>query len=190
MTHDVDKTGPVSRRTIGEGRWLRLVDRGGWEHVERVNVSGVVAVVALTDDGSILLLEQYRHAIAKWVVELPAGLAGDGAGGAGEDLCGAARRELLEETGYAAREWHLLTAGPTSAGMSTEVITFFLARGARRIGAGGGDGSEQIRVFEVPLERVAAFIAEREALGAVTDPKVYTGLYFAGRAGGKGASVP
>ncbi|MEW6744701.1 MAG: NUDIX hydrolase [Planctomycetota bacterium] len=190
MMHDAANTGPASRRTIGEGRWLRLVERDGWEYVERLKTTGVVAVVALTEGGNLLVIEQYRPVIAKWVVELPAGLAGDGERVASEDLCGAAQRELLEETGYAAREWTFLTAGPASAGMSTEVITFFLARGARRVGPGGGDGSEQIRVFEVPLERVASLIAEREALGAITDPKVYTGLYFVGRGGGKHASAP
>ncbi|HUV39721.1 MAG TPA: NUDIX hydrolase, partial [Planctomycetota bacterium] len=81
---------------ICEGQHLRLVDQGGWEHVERIGVSGIVALVAVTASDEIVLVEQYRPALDRRVIELPAGLVGDRPGEEHEDLETAARRELLE----------------------------------------------------------------------------------------------
>ena len=95
-------------RTLAEGRWLRLVDDAGWEHVERVNGHGVVVILAVTEEGELLLVEQYRPAVKSRVIEVPAGLTGDVAGREDEDADAAARRELLEETGYEAQEMEAL----------------------------------------------------------------------------------
>src|SRR5215217_1288754 len=93
---------PQPPTTIAEGKRVRLVRRGDWEFVTRKKSSGIVAIVAVTDDYKLVLVEQYRPPVAKSVIELPAGLAGDEAGHEQEDLLTAARRELLEETGYEA----------------------------------------------------------------------------------------
>ena len=87
------------------------------------------------------------------------------AGQEAEDLADAARRELLEETGYEADGMTKLGAGAASAGMSDEVITLFLATGLKKTGAGAGDGSEQITVHEVPVADVPAFLAQGPARG-------------------------
>ena len=94
----------------------------------------------------------------------------------------AARRELLEETGYEARLMRALTCGPPSAGMSSEIVTFLLATGLSRTGRGGGDPTEEIEVHAVPLAEVPAWLEQRSDNGALVDPKVYAGLYFAERA--------
>ena len=60
--------------TIAETKHLRLVERDGWSYVERVNASGVVCIVACTDEGKIVLVEQYRPPVGRNVIELPAGL--------------------------------------------------------------------------------------------------------------------
>jgi ADP-ribose pyrophosphatase len=169
----------ADRRVLVEGRYLRFVVVDGWEFVERNKSSGVVVVVAVTPEDHLLLVEQYRPALARRVVELPAGIAGDVAGHEAEDLATAARRELLEETGYEAESLVPLGApGPASSGVSSEVITFFRARGLRRVGAGGGDGTEQIELHSVPLGSAAAWLMERARSGRLVDPKVYAGLYF------------
>jgi ADP-ribose pyrophosphatase len=161
--------------TLAEGKHLRLVRAGGWEYVERPNASGIVALAAVTDDDRIILIEQFRPPVGRRVIELPAGLAGDI--DAGEALTKAARRELLEETGYAARRLRQVTVGPPSAGQSTEVITMYLATGLKKVEASGGDGSEDIQVHEVEVTQAAAWL-KRRARGRYIDPKVYTGLYF------------
>jgi ADP-ribose pyrophosphatase len=163
---------------IAEGRHLRLMQRGGWEYVDRRRVSGIVAIVALTESGRLLLVEQYRHAVNHRCIELPAGLAGDGPDHPDEPLVAAAQRELLEETGYEARDFELLTEGPPSAGLTTELISFYRARGLRKVAPGGGDESEAITVHEAPLAEIDGWLAGRAAAGLLIDPKVYTGLYF------------
>jgi ADP-ribose pyrophosphatase len=111
------------------------------------------------------------------VIELPAGLAGDVPEDADEPLEAAARRELVEETGYEATNLERLFEGPLSAGMTTEVVTFFRATGLTKTGAGGGDGSESITVHEVPLAEADRWLAGQAAAGKLVDPKVYVGLY-------------
>ena len=163
---------------IGRGRFIRLVRRGGWEWAERTNASGIVVIVAVTPDDKVLLVEQHRVPVGGPVIELPAGLAGDIAGEEDEDLSVAANRELEEETGWRAERLERLTAGPVSAGMTSEVLTFYRAHGLQRVGDGGGDPSEDIVVHEVPLTEVHGWLEARAAAGVMADPKVYAGLYF------------
>ncbi len=168
-------------KELHAGRHLRLVERDGWEFVERPGVRGIVVVAAVTPGGRLLLVEQRREPVGARVVELPAGLVGDDGSPAGEPLEEAARRELLEETGWDAARMERLAAGPPSAGVSSEVVTFFRARGLAKTGPGGGVDGEEIAVHEVPLGEVEAFLRSREAAGALVDPKVWAGLFLLGR---------
>ncbi len=163
------------------GRYLRLVVRNGWEFVERPGIHGIVLVVAVTPAGGILLVEQWREAVGARVLELPAGLAGDAGSPSNEPLEEAARRELVEETGWDAASMERLTVGPPSAGVTSEIVTLFRARGLWKAGPGGGVEGEAITVHEVPLASIEAFVAGREAGGTLVDPKVWAGLWFARR---------
>lgn len=167
-------------QTVAEGKHVALVRKGGWEFARRKGISGIVGIVAVTDDRRLLLVEQDRPPVNARVIELPAGLAGDAKEHAGEDFEVAARRELLEETGYEARRMERLAAGAASAGMTDEVITLFRATGLKKTGAGDGDGSEDITLHEVPLEGIRDWLAAREREGKLIDLKVYAALYFAG----------
>ena len=168
-------------KELHAGRYLRLVVRNGWEFVERPGIHGIVLVVAVTPGNRLLLVEQWREAVAANVLELPAGLAGDTESPASEPLEEAARRELVEETGWDAATMERLAVGPPSAGVTSEIVTFFRARGLSKVGEGGGVEGEAITVHEVALGAVEAFLAEREAEGALVDPKVWAGLWFARR---------
>jgi ADP-ribose pyrophosphatase len=165
-----------------KGRYLDMLERDGWEYASRCNASGVVVLIAVTDAREILLVEQYRKPIEASVIELPAGLVGDLAD-PDESLLDAARRELEEETGYAAEKLEILMACPSSAGMSDEVITFVLATELRRVGPGGGDESEEIEVTAVALDRADAWLAAQAARGKPIDPKVFTALYWLQQSG-------
>lgn len=172
----------TGRRVLAEGRHVRLVDEDGWEFAERPTASGIAVIVAVTPDGRLLLVEQFRPPVRRRVIELPAGLAGDLAGHEAEPLAEAARRELLEETGYAAEVMHPLTAGgPPSAGITSEIVTFFRASGLKRVAPGGGDGDESIVVHEVELSAADAWLGAKSGDGLLVDPKVYAGLYWARR---------
>ena len=168
--------------TLYEGRFLRLVRDGHWEFAERTQASGAVAIIALTELRELLFVEQFRIPLQKHTIELPAGLAGDEEGGADEDFSAAARRELLEETGYDAERFENLGEGASSAGLTSETITLFRAHNVRKVQAGGGVGSENIRIHAVPLMQAAEWIAAQVTQGKAVDWKVYAGLFWALRA--------
>ena len=170
-------------KILWKGKFLRIMRLGRWEYAERVNAIAGVVIVAVTKQGNLLLTEQERVPVGKRVIELPAGLAGDTKGNETEELPLAAKRELLEETGYEAGELKWLTAGPPSPGLSSEMITFFRAENLRRVSAGGGEGSEKIIVHEVPLRTCAKWLEEQSSAGLLIDPKVYAGLFFARQTG-------
>ena len=62
--------------------------------------------------------------------------------------------------------------------ITSEIVTLFRATGLSRVSQGGGDGSEQIDVFEIPVDEVHAWIGQREKEGVIVDFKVYAGLFF------------
>jgi len=134
-------------------------------------------VVALTADDRIVLVEEFRPAVDASVICLPAGLVGDEGP---EESESAARRELLEETGWEAGALGLLGRGPGSAGMSSEIVGFYSARGVRRTGEQGEREREEIRVHVVPLAGLADWTREKEGAGVLVDPKVWAGLFLAG----------
>lgn len=161
------------------GKFLHFIERDGWEFVRRANAHAVVAVAARTRADEIVLIEQRRKPLGEdgaCVIELPAGLVGDD--GAEDDLLAAANRELAEETGYRAGHLELAGAGPSSAGLTDEIISFVIADRLDQIGPGGGVDGEDIRVHPVPLERVDDWLGRHLAAGRMVDPKVWAGLYL------------
>ena len=160
------------------GHHLGLKEKDGWEYAFRTDASGVVVLVPVTDNGELVLVEQYRAPVDNRVIELPAGLVGD-AGDKHEDFAAAARRELIEETGFEAGTLEELLVGPVSPGMVSEIINVYLARDLNRVGPGGGDQSEDITVHLVPLAEAEAWLAARQADGLMVDHKVFAGLFWA-----------
>jgi len=166
--------------TLGSGKFLALVREGRWEYVNRIGVAGAAIIVAVTNEQKLLLVEQYRIPVHARTIELPAGIVGDEPGSANESLADAAKRELLEETGYVAERVGPLTTGPSSSGLTSEVVTLLLASGLKRVDAGGGVAHEKITVHEIPLNQVHDWLAAKASQGFLIEPKVYAGLYFVG----------
>jgi ADP-ribose pyrophosphatase len=169
----------LPKEIIASGKYLRLVRQGTWEYTERVGASGIVALVPVTDAGEIVLVEQFRVPTRAHVIEIPAGLVGDIAGQEDESLELAAGRELEEETGFKAGKLQRILEGPSSAGSSNSVITFYLATQLVQTGPGGGDEHEDIVVHVVPIQGIMGWLEAQVKLGKVLDPKIYAGLYFA-----------
>ena len=172
---------PTPKITLYAGKFLALVKEGRWEYVDRIGATGAAIVVAVTNEQKLLLVEQYRIPVHARTIELPAGVIGDEPGGRDECHAAAAKRELLEETGYSAERIETLSTGPASSGLTSEVVTLLLASGLKRLHAGGGVGHENITVHEVPLNEVHEWLAAKANAGLLIEPKVYAGLYFIGR---------
>jgi ADP-ribose pyrophosphatase len=160
------------------GKFLALIKEGHWEYAQRVNAHGAVIIVAVTEERKLLLVEQYRIPVHGRTIELPAGIVGDEPGAPEETIIDAAKRELLEEAGYASARVEVLMTGPSSAGLTSELVTLVLASGLKRVNAGGGVAGENITVHEIPLEAVHAWLAAQVERGLMIEPKVYAGLYF------------
>jgi ADP-ribose pyrophosphatase len=157
----------TAREELLKGHFLHVVREtvrlpdGGSATREFVLHPGAVAVVPLLDDGRIVLERQYRHAVGKVMVEIPAGKLD-----AGESALVCGQRELLEETGYVAREWaYAFTMYPTVA-YSDEAIEIWFARGLEHRGA-QLDHGEFLDVFAATPEQFLAWCRE----GQVQDSK-------------------
>lgn len=165
-------------QTLYSGKFLALIKEGRWEYAHRVNASGAAIVLAVTPENCLLLVEQYRIPVHARTLELPAGIIGDEPGTSGEEHAEAAKRELLEETGYQAARMEALATGPASSGLTSEVVTLFHATGLHRLHQGGGVAHEEITVHEVKLREVDSWLRQKAASGLLVDPKIYAGLYF------------
>lgn len=165
------------REVLHEGKWLRLVRIGHWESCERTHHQGMaVIVIAVTPDDEVLFVEQHRIPLGAATIEMPAGLVGDDHDDDSPEA--AARRELVEETGWEPERVEVLLVGPTSAGMTNERIAFVRATGLRKVGEGGGVGDEAITVHSVPRAEAPAWLLARQAEGYELDLKLWAGLWM------------
>lgn len=165
-------------KTVYEGKFLRLIHDRHWEYVSRVNARGAAAMVAITKEREIVLVEQTRIPLQGKTIELPAGIVGDSAEFADESFEAAALRELLEETGYQGEQARILVSGPTAPGLTSEYSTLVGITGLVRVHAGGGVDGEDITVHVVPLASVQGWLFARQAEGYAIEPKIFSGLYF------------
>jgi ADP-ribose pyrophosphatase len=162
---------------VGQHLALRIVD--DYEYAERLKTTGCVVILARTDANELLLVEQYRAPVGRRVIALPAGLAGDLAGAEKEELAEAARRELEEETGYRAGSMQLLMEGPSSSGLTSEIMTFFLAKDLTRVDGRTCDAEEGITRHVIPMTDLHAWLQAREEEGFLIDYKIFAALYVA-----------
>ncbi|GAB2608484.1 NUDIX hydrolase [Novilysobacter erysipheiresistens] len=160
-----------------DGQWLRMVRRGRWEYAERTHGNGMaVIIIAVTPDDHVLFVEQYRVPLGARTIEMPAGLVGDDH--AHDTLESAARRELIEETGWEPARVDVLLVGPTSSGMSSERIAFVRALDLTKVGDGGGVDNEDITVHKVPRAQAPAWLMQKQAEGFELDLKLWAGLWM------------
>lgn len=146
---------------------VRLPD-GGTATREVVRHPGAVAVLPLLSADVALLEWQYRYAPGRHFWEFPAGKLE-----AGEDPLAAAKRELLEETGYAAGRWEFAADVDVCVGYGDERMRMFLAQDLEYRGHPGED-DEFVRTVAVPLERAAGMMRD----GEITDAKTLIGVMW------------
>ena len=164
-------------RKVHSGRVFDLfVDNVTLENGVRVDLEvirhpGAAAIVPFTDRGGVLLIRQLRYAIERDIWEIPAGTLNPG-----ESPLECARRELEEETGFAAHDWALLGEITPLPGYSDEVIHLFAARHLRP-SRQALDPDELLTVREVRFETALAMIDDH----AIRDAKTIAGLLLAAR---------
>ena len=168
------KETPVDSALVYDGSFIKVrkdharLPDGGIGTREYIVHPGAVAVLALLDNGNLILERQFRYAPQREFVELPAGKIDHG-----EDILLCAQRELLEETGYVAAEWtHLATSWPC-IGYADERIEYFLARGLVHRGRQLDDG-EFLEVFELSLAEAVEWVVQ----GKINDSKTIVGLFW------------
>lgn len=121
-----------------------------------------VNVIALTEDGMMVLVRQYRHALAQTNFEIVAGCVEPG-----EEPLAAARRELLEETGFGGGEWIELMQLSANPSTTTNITHCFLAKGVTRIAEQHLDATEDIEVYVLPPEKVYEMLKDGEFVQAL-----------------------
>ena len=162
-----------------QGHHVHIRRTGKWEFVSRNTRRPAVGIVAMHDDGRVVLVEQFRPPVGQSLVELPAGLAGDAVGAEDEALLIAAQRELQEETGYTAARWQQLLSGYSSPGLTDESVCLFLARGLSKTSDGGGVEGESIQLHEILIDEVIPWLSARNQ---AVDIKLLAGLFAAQQA--------
>ncbi|MFJ7975220.1 NUDIX hydrolase [Peribacillus sp. JNUCC 23] len=159
----------ITSQSIFKGKIISLqVDEvelpdGNTSKREIIKHPGAVAVIAVTDEGKIIMVEQYRKAMERSLVEIPAGKLEPG-----EDPAHSAARELEEETGYGCAEMEHLTSFYTSPGFADEIVHMYVAHGLRKIEQPAGtDDDEFVELMELTLEEAVQYELE----GKIKDAK-------------------
>ncbi len=162
-------------RRIFKGRVVTLdidtvtLPNGATIELEMIHHPGAAAVVPMKEDGTVILIRQYRHAAGGYIYEIPAGKLHPG-----EDPKLCAARELQEEIGYRADSLVLLTSILTTPGFTDEVIHIYKGIGLTK-GKQDLDHDEVIEIVELPLEKALAQIID----GTIRDGKTIVGLQTA-----------
>lgn len=178
----------VNKETLWEGKFLRIVhisfiDKDGklrkWEAVERIKSKGIVIVIPITPEGEFVFIRQFRPVFGSYVIEFPAGLNDKK-----EELIDVAKRELIEETGLLSDDIIFLVEGPVSSGLSTEVITVYIAKNVKEAHDElkkqyPPDDTESIEVLKIPHEKAFEFLEKQRLKGDLIDLKIYGFLELA-----------
>lgn len=185
MIEDAAESWPVAASAPLLKNWLITVRSDTVQlpdktYAERTVVThpGAVAILALDDAQRVLMIRQYRHPAGRLLWEIPAGLRD----AEGETPLQTAQRELLEETGYRASQWHTLLDYFSSPGYSTERIRVFLARGIEQAGDSGYEREQEEKYI------VTHWVPLAEAVRLALSEKLHNGPAIAGVLAGYAAS--
>ncbi|AWC33684.1 MULTISPECIES: NUDIX hydrolase [Bacillus cereus group] len=160
----------VATEPIFDGKVIKVrvdevvLPNGEMSKREIVNHPGAVAIIAITDEGKIVLVEQYRKALEKEIVEIPAGKLEPG-----EKPEVTAVRELEEETGYVCEKMEFVTSFYTSPGFADEILYVYKAtRLKRKEDKAALDEDEFVELMEVSLEEAISLMKSQRIHDAKT----------------------
>lgn len=169
----MDESNPwktLDRRVVYDNPWIQVSQHQVIQPEGAKGIYGVVhmknvatGVVPIDDDGFTWLVGQWRYTLNEYSWEIP-----EGGGDPGGPSLEAVQRELLEETGLQASEWHFLQEIHTSNSVTDEVAHIFVARGIEKVAEPSPDPSEKLEVKRVPLEKACEMVQTGEITDAVS----------------------
>ena len=162
VSRDAWKT--ISSRMIHESKYVsikcdevELPDGLRIPDYYTISISDAATICAITDDGGVLLKREYRYACQEDLIELPAGIFENN-----EEPLEAAKRELLEETGYISDSWTYLGATKESTSKLTNTMHLFMATGCKHVADQHLDPTEHLDAWSVPLEEAVEMVMRNE----------------------------
>jgi ADP-ribose pyrophosphatase len=168
MDHLVEKT--IRKEKIFNGKVVQLyvedvqLPNGKTSKREVIKHPGAVAIIPITKEGKLVLVRQYRKALERVLVEIPAGKLEKG-----EEPLATAQRELEEETGYRAQSMRHIVSFYASPGFADELIHLYTAEGLEKLeDAASLDEDEFVDILEVTLEEALEMLEKREIYDAKT----------------------
>ena len=173
MTDQLKET-CVTTEQVYDGHFLKVqcdqvrLPDGKLTHREYIKHPGAVVILALFDDGSVLLERQFRYPLNRVFIEFPAGKIDSG-----EDPLVCAQRELLEETGYTAGKWQFVCTIHNAIAYADEHLDIYLAQDLKA-GLAQLDDGEFLEVYRAPLAELLSGIQQ----GQVTDVKTIIGAFW------------
>lgn len=179
MVHQIPPWKVISSETIAECKVFSVNRNRSCVEIDEtqkahnfyvLHPSDWVNVIPVTDDGCVVLIEQFRHGIGQFTLEIPGGMVDP------EDTSvqDAAARELLEETGFIAESWSLLGINHPNPAMQSNICHTYLATGARQIETPQFEGTENIAIKLVPLEQIHELISN----GTITHALVIVAFHL------------
>lgn len=162
------------KKAIYRGRIITLykervrLPNGRVAELDIIRHPGACAIIPVTDKGEIILVRQFRFAAGGYIYEIPAGTLKKN-----ENPLSCARRELIEETGFAAKRWKKLISIKTTPGFTNEVIHIYLAKGliTKKM---CHDFDEVMTVKKIPMAKIKKMILN----GKIVDSKTLAGLFY------------
>lgn len=132
-----------------------------------------VNVLAITEDGKIVIIQQYRHGLGESIYEIPAGVCDD----TDENYMASAKRELLEETGYGKGEWELLMTVSPNPGTNTNLCYCFLAKNVVKLSSQHLEPTEDIELSLMTIDEVKELLLNGEFKQAMHAAPLWKYLY-------------
>lgn len=164
----------INSEQVYDGRLLKVqrdevrLPDGKTSVREYIRHPGAVVIIAIADNGELILERQHRYPLHRDFIELPAGKID-----AGEKTLACAQRELREETGFTARDWQYVTTVYPCIGYTDERLVYYLARGLEFTGH-QPDEDEFLEIFQLPFDEALALIKS----GEICEVKTVVGLFW------------
>ena len=160
----MDKWKTTCSQELLDTKWVKVrkdaVELPNGQHIDdfyAITINEAAAIVALDDDGNIILKKEYRHCYGRDLIEIPAG-----GFERGEEGLEVAKRELLEETGYVSDDWQFIGRTVESSAKLTNYMHIYFADHCRKVSGQHLDATEEIEVLVMPLEQAVSMVMDNE----------------------------